>query len=165
MKLCVDVAYEANTAHVAGLVFQSWQDSDENEACVFSMPIPGKYVPGEFYRRELPCILALLDRIQADIDVVVVDGYVWLAGGPGLGGHLFDALDQNVEILGVAKNPFRNAVDFTEIYRGTSKQPLYISSAGIAIEDAAEAIREMHGKFRIPTLLKRVDRLCRDFSA
>ena len=28
--------------------------------------------------------------------------------------------------------------------------------------EAARAIQRMHGLYRIPTLLKRVDRLCRD---
>jgi len=36
-----------------------------------------------------------------------------------------------------------------------------ITSVGIELEDAKEAILEMHGKYRFPTLLKEVDSLCR----
>jgi deoxyribonuclease V len=37
----------------------------------------------------------------------------------------------------------------------------FITAAGCDAELAAENIRAMHGPFRLPTLLKRVDRLCR----
>lgn len=35
------------------------------------------YQPGEFYRRELPCLLAVL-ACGPVAEVIVVDGYVWL---------------------------------------------------------------------------------------
>jgi hypothetical protein len=38
---------------------------------------------------------------------------------------------------------------------------LYVGSVGIDKEMAAENIKQMHGEFRIPTLLKMVDSLAR----
>ena len=45
--------------------------------------------------------------------------------------------------------------------RGKSQTPLFITAAGIDVHTAASFIQSMHGKFRIPTLLKQVDQLCR----
>jgi deoxyribonuclease V len=48
-----------------------------------------------------------------------------------------------------------------EVRRGDSQKPLYVTAAGVSAEDAASRISEMHGPFRIPTLLKQVDTLAR----
>jgi deoxyribonuclease V len=48
-----------------------------------------------------------------------------------------------------------------EVTRGHSLSPLYVSAAGMHLSDAMHHIQEMHGEFRIPTLLKRVDQLSR----
>jgi deoxyribonuclease V len=48
-----------------------------------------------------------------------------------------------------------------EVLRGASKAPLYVSAVGIAADDAATAVRAMHGPHRIPTLLARVDAIAR----
>ena len=64
---------------------------------------------GEFYRRELPCLLAVLQNIPKP-DVIVIDGYVWLGSGhSGLGAHLYDALNQTGAVVGVAKSRFHSA--------------------------------------------------------
>lgn len=49
-----------------------------------------------------------------------------------------------------------------ELRRGTSRSPLYVTAAGMDATEAARHIAEMHGPHRIPTLLKRIDRLCRE---
>jgi deoxyribonuclease V len=46
--------------------------------------------------------------------------------------------------------------------RGDSSRPLYVTALGVDVETAAEDVRRMHGRFRLPTMLKRADRLCRD---
>jgi deoxyribonuclease V len=47
------------------------------------------------------------------------------------------------------------------VVRGTSRRPLWVTAAGIGPDTAADRVRGMHGPFRVPTLLKRVDHLCR----
>jgi deoxyribonuclease V len=37
-----------------------------------------------------------------------------------------------------------------------------VTAVGIDLAEAARRLGEMHGPYRIPTLLKRVDRLCRE---
>lgn len=117
------------------------------------------YEPGAFYRRELPCLLDVLAR-GPRADIVVVDGYVWLGDGKaGLGAHLHAALGGAV--VGVAKTRFAGATDAIAVCRGVSRAPLYVSAAGMSTEEAAAMVAAMHGPYRVPTLLKRVDMLAR----
>src|SRR5262249_19721463 len=119
------------------------------------------YQPGEFYRRELPCVLAVLERGPA-AEVIVVDGYVWL--GPeraGLGAHLYQALGERTVVIGVAKSRFVSATDAVPVYPGDSRSPLYVTAAGVSVEEAAGWVARMHGPYRIPAMLKRVDQLAR----
>ena len=93
---------------------------------------------------------------------VLVDGFVWLGEGrPGLGARLYEAIGGAYPVVGVAKNPFRGA-PAAAITRGGSARPLYITAVGLATSDAAARVESRHGPHRIPTLLKAVDRLCRD---
>jgi deoxyribonuclease V len=88
---------------------------------------------------------------------------VWLgAGRPGLGAHLYQALGRRTAVVGVAKRRFHGAGDAVPILRGTSQVPLFVTAVGIDLAEAAEGVRRMHGAHRIPTLLKRVDRLSRE---
>ncbi|MCA9705979.1 MAG: endonuclease V, partial [Myxococcales bacterium] len=123
------------------------------------------YVPGQLYLRELPCLLAVLERVARPLDAVLVDGYAVLddLGRPGLGAHLHAALERRVPVVGVAKTHFRGSTA-VEVLRGGSTRPLYVTAVGMGPERAAEGVGRMHGPHRIPTLLRRVDRLCRDAS-
>lgn len=59
--LAVDVQYNGDvSAQVAGLVIAAWGDTKIVESLSFTKHGIEPYVPGEFYRRELPCILDLL---------------------------------------------------------------------------------------------------------
>jgi deoxyribonuclease V len=121
------------------------------------------YQPGEFYRRELPCLLAVLGKAGAPPAAVVIDGYVWLGdeGRPGLGAHLYAALGQAVPVIGVAKTHFAGVRVARPVLRGGSKRPLWVTASGIDADTAARHVAAMYGPFRVPTLLKRVDQLCR----
>jgi deoxyribonuclease V len=82
------------------------------------------------------------------------------AGKPGLGGHLHAALGGGIVIVGVAKTAYRGGVALA-ITRGQSQSPLFVTAAGLDAARAAELVRAMHGPFRLPDLLKRVDLLAR----
>ena len=95
--------------------------------------------------------------------VIVIDGYVWLEGNqPGLGGHLFASLGCRTPVIGVAKSRYRNDTWSLPVLRGTSRQALFVTSAGILATEAAHCVRRMHGDHRIPTILALVDRAARD---
>ncbi len=131
----------------------------------YSIPISKveEYVPGEFYKRELPCIQAVLAQLPSSPDIFVIDGYVWLddQGKKGLGARLYDAFDARIPVIGVAKTSFATATSAIELHRGGSSRPLYVTAIGLEVEDAVKAVCRMHGAHRIPTMLTLVDRLSR----
>jgi deoxyribonuclease V len=163
MILAVDVHYRDTHADIAGVSFQSWEQPSADATFISSLSGINKYIPGSFYKRELPCILKLLHEHDLHPECIVIDGYVFLDGisKPGLGKHLYDALDESISIVGVAKNLFKGIDQEFQIYRGKSIKPIYITAVGIPIEQARENIMKMHGRHRIPDILKSVDRICR----
>ena len=165
MFACVDVDYRNNLAITACLTFTKWTDDLPLAEYTEVVSNVDDYVPGQFYRRELPCILKVLDKIKHPLNIVVIDGYVWLGENHmGLGAHLYQALNKKVAIIGVAKSKYYE-VNHAEVIRGKSSKPLYITSVGLDELDAIQLIASMAGEFRVPTLLKRVDNLCRNYKA
>ena len=163
MIVAVDVHYGAQVAIAGGVLFNTWSDDTPvREVCVHVSEVE-PYKPGSFYKRELPCLLKLLDKIEESIDIVVIDGYVWLGSDakPGLGAHLYRALHQKVAVVGFAKNQFRDSNHAHLVTRGASIRPLFVTAVGMDPAIAATNVSQMHGRYRIPTLLKRVDRICR----
>jgi deoxyribonuclease V len=160
MIAAVDVAYDelAVGARAAAVVFGDWTDSDAVAEYSAAVTKVEPYTPGAFYQRELPCLLAVLREVREPLTVILVDGYVDLGTRPGLGRHLWNALQQQCAVVGIAKSRFRGA-SAVEVHRGASRQPLYVTAAGMDVAMAADALRRMHGKFRIPTLLRRADSL------
>ena len=161
MIAAFDVHYWGEGCAAAAVLFSDYRDAEPAAAYAQLLPGAADYISGRFYRRELPCILTLLKQITEPLDALVVDGYVVLGNRPGLGQHLFEALDGKTPVIGVAKSRFKGASG-KEIFRGGSIHPLYVTSAGVDLQKAAERIRTMHGPYRIPTLLKRVDLLARE---
>ena len=167
MIVAIDVYYQGElSARAAAIAFTSWDAEAPVREWVTTVTEVGAYEPGDFYRRELPCILEVLRVVQQDIDevtAVILDGYVWLdgEGRRGLGAHLFAELDESVPVIGVAKNPFAGNTAAVAVLRGESRRPLFVTSAGVDVEDAAAQIEQMHGPYRLPTLLQRVDALSR----
>ena len=158
MLACVDVDYRVNDAVAACLVFADVADPTAVSEHVARLPITAPYVPGELYRRELPPLLAVLAQVK--VATIIVDGHVWLGPQqPGLGAHLHAAV--NLPIIGVAKHVYRGAPAIP-VLRGKSQVPLWVTAVGLDEKDAANLISRMHGPHRLPTLLKRVDRLARD---
>jgi deoxyribonuclease V len=161
MIACVDVDYRSAAVVAACVAFTQWTDSTALvERVVKVSDAPAPYIPGQFYLRELPAILAILARLPKKPAIVVVDGYVTL--GPerwGLGEHVRHALGGIV--VGVAKTEFRGASHAIQVLRGTSQKPLFVTASGMAAREAAASIRSMHGSYRIPALIKRADALSR----
>ncbi|WP_394824655.1 endonuclease V [Pendulispora albinea] len=162
-KVCVDVDYRDDCVVAACVGFHAWTDDQAAfETKIRSESAAAAYEPGQFYRREMPYVLGLLERLDARPAIIVVDGYVTLdQGKPGFGAHLHQALSGRCAVVGVAKRPFRNATSAVAVLRGTSHQPLFVDAIGVPLDEAVDGVRAMHGAHRVPTLLKRVDRLSR----
>lgn len=161
MKLIIDVSYQDNHAKVVGGFFQNWKDENLINLSQKFVENVEEYIPGQFYKRELPCILEFLNELNLnEIELIIIDGFIYLddENKKGLGAYLYESLNRQIPIIGVAKSKFHdNNINVREIYRGESKNPLYISSLGIDLSEASDFIRGMNGEFRLPHLIKLVD--------
>lgn len=160
MILAVDVHYKKSVAKAVGVLFQ-WDDEKPQEIIYSYRNEIADYESGQFYKRELPCILDLLQKTNLNtIGLIIVDGHVYVNNDKtyGLGGHLYESLEKKIPIIGVAKRSFIHTenVSYT-VMRGESKNPLYISSIGIEPMLACQKIAYMKGKYRIPNILKILD--------
>jgi deoxyribonuclease V len=160
MIACLDVSYRKDYAVAVCAVIRDWHETEIIAEYAVKVDILYPYVPGFLYKRELPCLLEVLKLVKEPISIFVVDGYCWLTPGrKGLGSYLFEALNRDVTVVGVAKKPFGSNPDqVTPILRGTSKRPLYVTQRGRVIANAAEIIRQMPGKTRLPGILHYVDK-------
>ena len=165
---CIDVGYtdapsQPTTAIAACVVINAWRDAVAASEHTVSISTIREYQSGQFYLRELPCIEAVLAQLPQAPTIIVIDGYVWLddEAQPGLGKHLYDALNQTTPIVGVAKSSFKGSPHAARLLRKGSTRPLFITAAGLPITEATNNIAAMHGNHRIPTILARADRLSR----
>jgi deoxyribonuclease V len=161
MIFAVDVNYKEDKALVAGILFKDWEDCEPTSQLTVQIDQIAEYEPGQFYKRELPCILALFEQLESLPEYIVIDGYVYLGEErkAGLGKYLYDALEGKIAVIGVAKTRFKDTPSETELCRGSSQRPLYVTVEGIDLREAKSAIALMCGTDRMPVILKMVDRL------
>jgi deoxyribonuclease V len=157
-----DVHYADTSALAACVIASDWADAKPFTSVTARISPIAEYEPGAFYKRELPCLLAVLERAPK-FTHVVIDGYVWLdsAQSPGLGAHLHEALGRKVPVIGVAKTAFRGSEMALRLERPGTEKPLFVTSIGLTPELALEHLKRLHGPYRIPTMLKLVDQLSR----
>lgn len=159
--MAADVHYLASGARAAAVVAADAAFShllaDRTELVPDVLP----YRAGQFYLRELPPLHAVLDSLSG-MTLLVVGGYADLdpGGRPGLGAHAH--AEFGVPVIGVAKSAFRTATHAVPVLRGTSARPLYVTAAGMAGDAAADLVRRMAGRYRLPDALRRADTLARN---
>ena len=161
MYLALDVHYKLNYAKSVGILFETVNDANAHDVIIEQIYSVKPYQSGAFYKRELPCLLKVISKVNLNVlDAILVDGHVYIDNhhNYGLGAYLFEALEEKVPIIGVAKRAFHsNEITVKEVLRGSSENPLYVSAIGMDLKPAAEFIAHMHGDFRHPTLLKILD--------
>jgi deoxyribonuclease V len=118
------------------------------------------YRRSQFYLRELPALRAVLEDLSG-LGLLVVDGYADLdpGGRPGLGAHAH--AEFGIPVIGVAKSRFRTATHAVPVVRGSSIRPLFVTAAGMPSADAADLVRRMAGRHRLPDALRRADTFAR----
>ena len=91
----------------------------------------------------------------------MADGYADLdpGGRPGLGVRAH--AEFGIPVIGVAKSPFRTATHAVPVRHGSSACPLFVTAAGMPAADAANLVRDMAGRYRLPDALRRTDTLAR----
>lgn len=165
--LYIDAKYNDDGSwKAAGAMFTSWKDNNPKYYVLTSNDVEieiNEYIPGQFYKRELPVIKAFIDYHQITPDVLIVDGYIFLKHengnvSLGLGGHVAKVFVSFKDIIGVAKSKFCRNDEISElIYRGKSKNPLYVQS--LNFKKYKTDIESMNGEYRIPEIFKQVDYL------
>jgi deoxyinosine 3'endonuclease (endonuclease V) len=87
------------------------------------VPKMAPYRPGEFYRRELPPLRAVMGGM-AGLGLLMVDGYADLDpdGRPRLGARAH--VEFGIPVIGVAKTRFRSATHAVAVLRGNSTRPV-----------------------------------------
>ncbi len=150
----VDVSYLDNFAAVACIISSAAKPWPALRSYTAILENICHYEPGNFYKRELPCILDVFKKIEEHVSTIFVDAYVWLPDGrPGLGARLYYTLNERIAVVGIAKNSFMTAKEsgvVKRIFRGSSRRPLFITAAGILLEEAAKTVSRLPGPFRIP---------------
>lgn len=169
-KIIVDSYYYSDTVcYTVGVVFDDWGDRKPRQVVSTGNAGFQPYKPGQFWKRELPGILKVLKWVNLkEFDTVIIDGYCRLHDRSGrmrdgLGAVLWNVIrleNPDISVIGCAKTLFGCDCDaYEKVYRGRSKNPLYVTSCGpVGYREAADLIRSMHGRYRIPSLI----RLCDD---
>jgi deoxyribonuclease V len=169
MILILDGDYKDNSCFMVGTLIKDFSDSEILGFVCAEVDKVGEYESGEFYKRELKGICAVLSNLNiypgtlsSSIDCIVIDGYATFGDENhlALGEHIYKKY--NMPIIGIAKNKnILCKLENTEVYRGISKNPLYVTSFGCSNEIAKKCVREMAGEHRIPDIIKLTDSLAR----
>lgn len=177
MILALDSYYKDDICNTSLVVFEDIKSDKPLYTDTIYTKVTSDYIPGEFYKRELPGIIKILEKLQKErpdiweqLFIIITDSFVTLKTidneWDGLGAHLKKYLNSigntKIVVYGVAKSSF-GLCDFisTKVFRGQSKNPLYVQTTSGVGGDFI--IKHMHGEYRIPTMLKLVDSLSRIF--
>lgn len=177
----VDVAYPADSAHVAAaVVVLDYRTLDVVEQATAVLPVSFPYVPGLFAFRELPPILAALERLANVPDLVVCDGHG--RAHPmrfGLACHLGVLTD--LPTIGVGKTPFvgeytrpgQSRGDWSALYHQGElvgcalrtrdrTRPVFVSVGHrVSLDTARADVLHLSPRYRLPETTRRADRLAR----
>jgi deoxyribonuclease V len=164
MKLVLAHRLDGDAVIAAAVAFEEWGDAQAARTFVVRAPAGPKPPRGEPDLRALPALLQLLRDNRLQPDAIVTDEPVHLdpQDTPGPGRRLFDALAGQVPVIGVAKGAMAGGTPAQfEVHREDEAAPLAVTCAGIDLGAAKARVRAMHGRKRVPTLLKLAARLAK----
>lgn len=168
MKLAIAIHREGGGAWVAAAAFDAWEASEPTRTFTTRVaqiePAPAR---GELDLRDLPGLLQLLREHALAPELIVIDGFVHVDAQetPGLGLHLHHALEGRVAVIGVSKTAVPGLPSQHEVDREDETRPLIVTCAGLDLGAAKARLRAMHGRRRVPTLLKLVARIAKGAGA
>lgn len=163
MKLVIAVHLDGAQAQAAAVAFDAWDAPEASQTWLSHIAQLEKPARGELDLRELHCVMQLLREHKLEPELVLIDGFVHLDADetPGLGQYLFHALGSTTPVVGVSKTGRPGLSTQFEVMREEEAKPLTVTCAGIDIGAAKARLRAMHGRKRVPTLMKLVARLAK----
>jgi deoxyribonuclease V len=163
MKLVMDFRIEGDAARVAAVAFDDWGAAEATKTWSLHIEHVEKPAKGELDLRALPWLVQLLEANRLQPELIVLDGFVHLDAQetPGLGRRLHDTLGGRTAVIGVSKTGFKDTPEQFEVHREDETPPLVITCAGIDLGAAKARVRMMHGRKRVPTLLKLAARIAK----
>lgn len=164
MKLAITVHFDGPQARAAAVAFDTWDAPEATHSFVTHIAQMEQPARGEPDLRELYAVMQLLREHALAPELILLDGFVHLDADetPGLGQHLFHALGGRTPVIGVAKASRPGLTAQFEVMREEEARPPTVTSVGVDIGAAKVRVRAMHGRKRVPTLMKRVARLARN---
>lgn len=167
MKLAVDVHFGAEEALAVAVAFDDWGAPEASRSYTTRIPAVEKARRGAADLRALPCLLQLLREHALAPELIVIAGFVDLDTdeSPGLGRHLFQALGGRIPVIGVSKAALPGLPAQFEVFREDEAPPLIVTCVGIDLGAAKARLRAMHGRRRVPTLLKLAARIAKHAAA
>ena len=164
MKLAVKVQWVVDGGVAAAVAFDAWDAPEASKTYTSRIAQADKPARGAPDLRDIAAVQQLLREYALAPELIVIDGFVHLDadGTPGLGWHLHQALGGAVAVIGVSKNAIAGGPAQFEVIREEESPPLTVTCVGIDIGAAKARLRTMHGKRRVPTLLKLVNRIARN---
>ncbi|WP_329126438.1 endonuclease V [Streptomyces sp. NBC_01465] len=178
----VDVAYddERNIVAAAAVVLDAATLAVVEEATAVG-PVAFPYVPGLLAFREIPTVLAALEKLSHGPGLVICDGYGQAHPRRfGLASHL--GVLTGLPVIGVAKNPFTFTYEQPGNRRGDSSplvadggdvvgralrtqesvKPVYVSVGHrVSLDNACAHTLHLAPGYRQPETTRRADALCR----
>lgn len=163
MKLAIAVHINGAQAQAAAVAFDAWDSPEPTKTYLSHIAHVEKATRRELDLRELPCVMQLLREHKLEPELILIDGFVHLDADetPGLGQHLFHALGSTTPVIGVSKTGQPGLSAQFEVMREEETKPLIVTCAGVDIGAAKARVRAMHGRKRVPTLMKLVARLAK----
>jgi len=164
MKLALTVHFDATRARAAAVAFDAWDAPEAAKTFVTQIAQVEKPARGESDLRELHCMMQLLREHRLAPELIVIDGFVHLDAdeSPGLGLYLFHALGGSTPVMGIAKSSrIGLSAQFEVMREEEGAKPLTVTCAGLDIGAAKVRVRAMHGRKRVPTLMKLLGRLAK----
>ncbi|WP_043641164.1 endonuclease V [Nonomuraea candida] len=176
----LDVHYHGDDALTAAVVVLDGGTLEPVEQVVAHGEAAFPYVPGLFAFRELPALVAALERLAVTPDLLVCDGYgLAHPRGFGLACHL--GVLTGLPALGVGKTPFVGRHEPPGPERGASTpivhegatvgralrtqrevKPVYVSQGHrISLDVATAQVLRLAARYRLPEPVRRADHLAR----
>ncbi len=163
MKLAIAVHLSGAQAQAAAVAFDAWDSPEATKTYLSHIAQVEKPTRGEPDLRELSCVMQLLREHKLEPELILIDGFVHLDADetPGPGLHLFHALGGATPVIGVSKTGRPGLPTQFEVVREEEARPLVVTSVGVDIGAAKARLRAMHGRKRVPTLMKLAARLAK----